>query len=391
MNKSYPPVRLITDTAELREFCGALADAAYVTVDTEFVREKTYWPQLCLIQMAGPSAAACIDPLADGLDLEPVRGLFANPKVLKVFHAARQDLEIFCLLFGTLPAPLFDTQIAAMVCGFGESVGYETLAQKIVGEKLDKTMRFTDWARRPLSDRQLAYALADVTHLRDIYASLSEDLAKSGREDWLKEEMAVLSDPETYRNDPDSAWLRLKPRSRNGRFLMVLKALAAWREREAQARNMPRQRVVRDDALLEIAANLPRNRDELGRSRALSKGVAEGKFGAALLETVESALAQPRSAWPQLADRDQANRATGPAADLLKVLLKKVCEDQGVAQKLVASTADIEILAADPAADIPALRGWRRKLYGEQALRLLRGELALKIAGSDQTVETVDL
>ena len=265
---------VITDTATLADFCRRLSAEAFVTVDTEFMRDRTYWPDLCLVQLAGSEAAAAVDPMADGISLEPLFELLANPQVLKVFHAARQDLEIFYQLAGRLPAPLFDSQVAAMVCGFGDAVSYETLASRLAGARIDKSFRFTDWSKRPLSDRQLTYALGDVTHLRAIYQKLSKRLHSTGRERWVDEEMAVLTDPATYRLDPETAWVRLKPRSGSPKFLNVLKAVAAWRETEAQRRNLPRNRLVRDEALLEIAAQAPSTVAELARTRSLSRGTA---------------------------------------------------------------------------------------------------------------------
>src|SRR5271168_31102 len=299
------PMTVITDSSTLADFCGRLNTEVFVTVDTEFMRDRTYWPDLCLVQIAGTEAAAAIDPMAEGIDLAPMFELLANPQVLKVFHAARQDLEIFFLQGGRLPAPIFDSQVAAMVCGFGDSVSYETLAARLAGARIDKSFRFTDWSKRPLSDRQLTYALGDVTHLRLIYEKLSKRLHASGRERWVDEEMAVLTDPATYRLDPETAWMRLKPRSGSPKFLNVLKAVAAWRETEAQRRNLPRNRLVRDEALLEIAAQAPGNVADLSRTRTLSRGTAEGVVGEALLAAVARGLATPLDQAPKLADRPE--------------------------------------------------------------------------------------
>ncbi len=351
---------LIADTASLAAFCQRLQGLPYITVDTEFVREKTYWPQLCLVQVAGPDEAAAIDPLAPDMDLTPLFELMADTKLLKVFHAARQDVEIFHHLSGAIPTPLFDTQVAAMVCGFGDAVSYETLAAQLAHARIDKSLRFTDWAQRPLTDRQLHYALSDVTHLRPAYEKLQKRLDRDGRSDWLIQEMAILTDPKTYCTEPDQSWHRLKPRSSSPRFLMVLKELAAWREREAQERDLPRQRVIRDEALMEIAAHAPTGIDDLARTRGLSKGIAEGRHGAALLEAVAKALATPEAEWPQPAERNELPRGLGPVIDLLKVLLKLKCDQHDVAQKLIASSADIEAIAADDNAKVPALQGWRR-------------------------------
>lgn len=372
---------LLTDKEAVAAFCRRLGQAGFVTVDTEFIRERTFWPQLCLIQMAGDSEAAAIDALAPGMDLEPVFELMKDPGVLKVFHAARQDVEIFHHLGGEIPAPLFDTQVAGMVCGFGESVSYETLVSQITKKQIDKSSRFTDWARRPLSKRQIDYALSDVIHLRPIYEELSRRLEKNGRAHWLQEEMAVLTDPATYRMDPREAWRRLKTRSHSRRHLAVLREVAAWREREAQARDLPRNRVIRDEALLEIAAHTPRTTADLARARSVSKGLAEGRMGQGILKAVEAGLSVPETELPRLPPKVELPPGLRPVVELLKVLLKMKCERHGVAQKLVATSEDLERIAADDNADVPALQGWRREVFGEDALSLKHGKLALSVKG----------
>ncbi|KZD09664.1 ribonuclease D [Oceanibaculum pacificum] len=372
---------LIQDSKSLADFCESLAKAEYVTVDTEFMREKTYYPQLCLVQLAGPDAAAAIDPLALGMDLKPLFALMANPAVLKVFHAARQDIEIFYFLGNVIPAPLFDTQVAAMVCGFGDSVGYETLASRLANARIDKSFRFSDWAGRPLSDKQLDYALADVTHLRIVYEKLAQMLEKNGRAHWLTEEMAVLTAASTYDADPMDSWRRLKPRTNSTKFLAVLREIAAWRELEARKRDLPRNRFLRDEALLEIAAREPKNADELGKIRALSKGFAEGAMGKQLLDAVKRGTEVPKEDRPQLPERVELPAGRGPIVELMKVLLKLRCEENGVAQKLVANTGDLEAIAADDKADVPALQGWRREMFGDDALDLKQGRLALTADG----------
>jgi ribonuclease D len=382
---------VIADSAALAAFCHRLSDTPYITVDTEFLREKTYWPQLCLVQIAGPEEAHAIDPLAPGIDLTPMFELLANPKVLKVFHAARQDVEIFLHLSGAVPTPLFDTQVAAMVCGFGDAVGYETLATQLARARIDKSMRFTDWAQRPLTERQLHYALSDVTHLRVAYEKIIKRLEKNGRLSWLDEEMAALSDPATYRTDPWEAWRRLKPRSTSPRFLATLRELAAWREREAQERDLPRQRVVRDEALTEIAAHAPTTVTELARTRGLGKSVAEGRIGAAILDAVARAATLAEGDCPLPPDRVDLPRGLGPVVDLLKVLLKMKCDQHDVAQKLVASSADIDMIAADDNADVPALHGWRRQLFGEDALKLKHGQVALALAANGKSLRLLPL
>ena len=381
-----------SDTARLAAFCKSLAGASFVTVDTEFMREKTYWPILCLVQVAGPDDARVIDALAPGIDLGPLFALFDDTSMLKVFHAARQDLEIFYHLAGRLPAPVFDTQVAAMVCGFGDSVGYETLIAKLTKARVDKSSRFTDWTLRPLRERQIAYALSDVTHLREAYGKLKKKLAANGREGWLDEEMAVLTAPETYAMDPDLAFRRIKARGANARFLAVLREVAAWREREAQRRDLPRQRVLRDEALVEIAHHTPSTVAELARTRGLGRGLAEREAGAALLEAVGRGVAVPEKDRPiPTARADTAlPRGLGPVSDLLKVLLKMTCEESGVARKLVASSADLELIAAfGGEAKVPALNGWRRQVFGDAALKLRAGETALAAAGNRLTTVPV--
>jgi ribonuclease D len=374
-------VKLITDSGELAEFCARLSAAEFVTVDTEFMRERTYWPRLCLVQLAGADEYAGIDPLAPGIELEPLLRLMNDGRVLKVFHAARQDLEIFFNLTGRVPAPLFDTQVAAMVCGFGESASYETLVAQLARAQIDKSMRFTDWAARPLTERQINYALADVTHLRTVYLALAKKLMANGRAQWLEEEMAVLLDPITYRTDPDEAWRRLRPRSARPKVLAVLREVAAWREREAQRRDIPRVRILRDEALLEIAVNAPTKAETLARTRGLSQGFAEGRLGQDLLEAVKRGLEMPEERIPQLPPSPVSPPGIGPIVELLKVLLKLKCEEHHVAPKLVASSADLDRVAASDDADVPALHGWRREIFGNDALSLKHGRIALSMRG----------
>jgi ribonuclease D len=372
---------LIDTSDALAAFCRRQAQAPYITVDTEFIRDKTYFPQLCLVQIAGPDEAAALDPLAPGIDLTPLLELMATPTLLKVFHAARQDIEIFVNLAGAVPAPLFDTQVAAMVCGFGDSVSYETLAGKLAGAHIDKSSRFTDWAQRPLSERQLRYALTDVVPLRTVYEKLEARLAKSGRSSWLAEEMGTLTDPATYRQDPAEAWRRFKVRSNNRKLLALVRELAAWRETAAQQRNLPRNRLLRDESLLEIAAHAPATVAELARTRGLGKNFAEGKLGAEILAAVTRVLATPESQYPVPPPRHEPPPGLGPLVDLLRVLLKLRCEENDVAQKLVADTEDLEKIAADDDAPVRALQGWRGELFGKDALDLKRGRLALTAAG----------
>jgi len=375
------PVPLIADSAALAAFCGRLAEAPFVTIDTEFLRDKTYWPILCLVQLAGPNEAAAIDALAEGLDLTPLFELLQNPDVVKVFHAARQDVEIFVRLTGKVPSPIVDTQVVAMVCGFGDSASYETLASKLAGARIDKSSRFTDWSHRPLTEKQLAYALSDVTHLRTVYEKLHQRVEKSGRGHWVADEIAVLTDPKTYRVDPENAWIRLKARSDKPRFLAVLKEVAAWREREAQSRDLPRNRVVKDETILEIAAHPPRDAETLGRCRGLSRGFAEGKMGDGILAAVARGLEMPENEIPRLAAKADIPQGLGPIIELLRVLLKLRCDENEVAQKLIANAGDLESIAADDNANVPALDGWRREIFGADALKLKHGKLALTAAG----------
>ena len=372
---------VIANSADLAAFCERQAAADFLAVDTEFLRDTTYWPKLCLVQIAGPNEAAAIDTLAEGIDLEPLGRLLARADTLKVFHSARQDLEIFFYLFGSLPTPIFDTQVAAMVCGFGESVSYDRLVSQLVGKSLDKVSRFADWSHRPLTQRQLDYALGDVIYLRPIYEQLRVKLDDSGRGSWLAEEMSVLTDPDTYRLEPQEAWRRLKSRSTDRRFLSVLKELAAWRELEAQRRDVPRNRIIRDEQLLDIAAHTPDSPKALARTRGLNREFAQGRVGRAILAAVKDGLDRPAPQRPDPPPRPERISGLGPVVDLLKVLLKAKCEDHGVAQKLVASVADLEQIAADDGAKVPALNGWRRDIFGAEALRLKRGELALTIRG----------
>lgn len=372
---------LISDNARLAEFCSRLARETFIAVDTEFIREKTYYPQLCLIQLAGEKEARAVDALAPGIDLAPVYDLMRNERIVKVFHAARQDIEIFMLKTGAVPAPLFDTQVAAMVAGFGEQAGYETLVQALARAGIDKSARFTDWALRPLTEKQINYALSDVTHLRTVYAKLKDRLDRSGRLSWVESEMSVLTDPATYRADPREAWRRLRVRSPKPRFLAVLRELAAWRELAAQARDIPRQRMLRDEALVEIAAHLPKTPDELARTRGLSDGLARGRIGAEILSAVAKGMAVPESEAPRPADRADLPRTNGAIADLLRVLLKMRAEEHNVAARLIASGEELDRLAGEDAPDVPALKGWRREIFGDDALALKQGRIALVVRG----------
>lgn len=372
-------MELITTQKELESVVAELAKADFVTVDTEFIRETTFWPELCLIQMAAPGVTALVDPLSPALDLKPFFQLMANEAVTKVFHAARQDIEIIFHLGGLIPHPVFDTQIAAMVCGFGDSVSYDQLVQKITGAHIDKSSRFTDWRHRPLSEKQLSYALADVTHLIDVYVHLKAELEREGRAHWLNEEMEILTARETYDPHPEDAWKRLKMRLRKPQELAIVQAVAAWREREARERNVPRGRVLKDDAIYEIAQQQPRDAAALARLRTTPKGWERSSTAASLLAIVNAALEIPKEQMPKLPRPQQVPEGSSAAAELLKVLLRLIAEKEGVAAKVLASGDDIDRIAAEgEAADVGALHGWRREVFGEQALRLVRGELALR-------------
>ena len=371
----------IADTNSLTAFCEKQKNAAFVTVDTEFVREKTYYPILCLVQVAGPDDAVVIDAMASDIDLSPLDELFKNTNVVKVLHASRQDNEIFFNLFGSVPKPIFDTQIAAMVCGFGDQVAYGTLIAKLVGVQLEKTSRLADWSRRPLTQKQLAYALSDVTHLRVAYEKLAAELETSGRTHWLDSEMDILTDPDTYRMDPREAWRRIKSRTTNPKFLSVLREVAAWREAEAQRRDIPRNRLLRDDSLLDIAAHTPKTSQALTRTRGMPRGFAEGRMADGLLDAIETGVATKPEDQPQVPKRDRLPNGLGPLTDLLKTLLKLRCEEEKVAPKLIASADDLERIAASDNADVPALSGWRREVFGEQALALKQGKLGLTAEG----------
>ncbi|MDV7340561.1 ribonuclease D [Terasakiella sp. A23] len=383
-------MELITDTETLTAFCDRLSTESFVTVDTEFLREKTYWPKLCLVQLGGTDEALCVDVLAPGIDLAPLYDLMANENVLKVFHAARQDVEIFVKLTGKTPVPMFDTQVAAMVCGFGESVGYETLVNNICKKTLDKGSRFTDWSKRPLTERQITYALGDVTHLRVIYERLKDKLEKNDRAFWLDEEMTALTSASTYIVDPQMSWKRLKARTKSSKVLAVLREVAAWREEEAQRKDMPRNRVIRDDAIIEIAHHTPKDAHALERVRGMNKSLAQGRYGTEILAAIKRALAMDPSEYPQPPAKKDLPKGLGPVMDLLKVLLKFNCEHNDVAQKLVANASDLEQLAAyGGQADVPCLKGWRRDLFGNDAIKLKEGKLALAVTGKN--IKVIDL
>ncbi|SEF93119.1 ribonuclease D [Thalassococcus halodurans] len=385
-------MKIITRTDDLASFCHRAKNHPYITVDTEFLRERTYYSKLCLVQVAYPGddddSAVLIDPLADGLSLDPLMELFKDTDVVKVFHAARQDLEIFYIDHGVIPEPLFDTQVAAMVCGFGEQVGYETLVKRIAKSSLDKSSRFTDWSRRPLTDAQQKYALADVTHLRQIYEYLNKKLKSSKRDRWVQEELAILTDPETYITRPDQAWRRIKTRTNSTRFLGIVRELARFREDYAQKRNIPRNRVFKDDALVELASTKPQNMEDLGRSRLLLREARKGDIADGILAAVKAGLDCPKDKLPEVKnDRDKLN--VNPAlADLLRVLLKAKTESSGVASKLIAPASDLDAIAAGMR-NVPALSGWRYEVFGEDALKLCKGEIALGANGS--SVEVIEL
>ena len=374
-------MNLITRTEELAEVCARLGSAEFVAVDTEFMREQTFWPRLCLIQMAGGGTEALVDSLRPGMDLTPFFELMVNERVLKVFHSARQDVEIVHHLARVIPHPIFDTQVAAMVCGFGEAVSYSMLVKRLLNRNLDKTSRFTDWSRRPLSERQLTYALGDVLYLRDLYPKLRSQLDKSERASWLNEEMGVLTDPATYELHPEQAWRRLKMRVKTPKALAVLIELAAWREREAQAQDVPRSRILKDEALYDIASQAPRTVDDLGSLRTLHNGFARSMRGRAVLDAVSRGLERDPQSIPPIERGEPMPPEAQAVVDLLRVLLKATAGKHGVAPKLIATSEELEEIARSDDEEVPVLRGWRRKLFGDDALALKRGELSLAIEG----------
>lgn len=373
--------RLITQAAELAALCERLRQEPFVTVDTEFMRERTYWPELCVVQLAGAHEVAVVDAEAPDMDLAPLGDLLADPAVVKVFHAARQDVEIFLLKFGAVPTPMFDTQIAAMVAGFGDQASYDSLVRALAGASIDKAHRFSDWSARPLSKAQIEYAAGDVTHLRQVYLRLREKLLAEGRLDWVAQEMDALLEPSTYITEPNEAWERLKPKTNNRRFLGVLRGAAAWREAEAQRINIPRGRLVKDETLLEVAATAPETADQLARARGISEGFARGKSGASLLAAIAEAKALPEGELPQPLEARRGAGASPALVALLKVLLAASAEAHHVAPKLLADTEDLDRLASESEPDIRALSGWRREVFGEDALALKTGKLALGVAG----------
>jgi ribonuclease D len=381
---------LITTTDALAAACSRLSQHPFVTVDTEFLRETTYYPKLCLIQMASTEDAVLVDPLADGIDLAPFMALMADRNVVKVFHSARQDLEIVWNLGGIVPEPLFDSQVAAMVCGYGDSVSYEQLVNDLAKAKVDKSSRFTDWSRRPLTDAQLTYALSDVTHLVLVYEALMEQLRANGRLAWLGEEMAVLTSPETYKADPENAWRRLSGRLRKPREIAILMEVAAWREREAQSRDVPRGRILKDDALVDIAVTAPRDVEALGRMRSIPNGFERSRTGGEILAAVQRGLTRDPKTVP-VPERSRRSASASAVVELLKVLLKAVAENEGVAPKIIATVDDLEAIAEDDAAEVPSLRGWRRELFGDKALALKGGHLGIAMDRGRVVVRTISV
>lgn len=390
------PPQPVTTTDALAAFCERAQSCDFVTLDTEFMRETTYWPRLCVVQLGlggsdGHDDAIAIDAMADGLDLEPLWDLLRDTSVLKVLHAARQDMEIFWHLMGEFPTPVFDTQVAATVCGFGEQAGYETLVTKLAKASVDKSSRFTDWSLRPLTEKQLRYALADVTHLRVVYAKLLTLLERNGRAAWVADEMAGLTDPNTYTWDPERSYLRIKMRNQTRRGLAVMKELAAWREREAQRKDIPRGRMLRDEALVEIASNRPKDSKALARTRGLSDKAATGPMGQAILDAIRAGEAVPDAECPEPRAKNDLPRGIGPVADLLKVLLKMRAEDADVAPRLIASSDDIDRIAAFGAkADVPALSGWRAEMFGNDALNLRDGKIGLGCRGKKLDIVEIE-
>ncbi|WP_119307602.1 ribonuclease D [Cohaesibacter haloalkalitolerans] len=374
-------MKTITTTAELADACTKCAKHPYVTVDTEFLRETTYWPKLCLIQMAVPDDAFLIDPMAEGLDLAPFFALMADESVIKVFHAGRQDIEIIYHLGKLIPSPMFDTQVAAMVCGFGDSISYDQLVQRLTGNRIDKSHRYTDWSRRPLTEKQLTYALADVTHLRDVYHALSDNLKEQNRCEWVQEEMEILTSPDTYYTAPIDAWKRMKLRIRKPREFVALKMLAAWRESEAQSRDVPRNRILKDEAIFELAVHQPQTPEALTALRSISKGYERSKTGQDLLQLMHEISEIPTTDLPEVPKGKNQPEGSGAAVDLMKVLLKLISEQHGVAAKIIATVDDLEKIACDDDAEVTAMKGWRREMFGQYAIKIKKGEIALRLEG----------
>jgi ribonuclease D len=383
-------MKIISSTAELAAACTAFAAHDYVTVDTEFLRETTYWPKLCLIQIAGPDDAVIVDPLAKDIDLAPFFELMGNEDVTKVFHAGRQDVEIIYHLGKLIPHPMFDSQVAAMVCGFGDSISYDQLVFRLTGNRIDKSSRFTDWSRRPLTDKQLNYALADVTHLRDVYHALRANLEEQNRSHWVAEEMEILTSPDTYYTEPHAAWKRMKLRIRKPREFAALQMLAQRREQEAQGRNVPRSRILKDDAIFELAMQQPKDANALSALRSISKGYERSKAGQELLDIMRQVDAIPKDDLPVLPKGKNQPEGSGAAVDLMKVLLKLTSEKHGVAAKVLATVDDLDKIASDDNADVPALKGWRHELFGQYALKIKTGEIAMRLEGKRVTIIEVD-
>lgn len=381
------PLAVITKTADLATLCEQLGQLEFVATDTEFMRESTYWPNLCLIQMAAPGIAAIVDPLAPGIELRPFYDLMANRRVTKVFHAARQDIEIIYHAARLIPEPLFDTQVAAMVCGFGESVSYSALVKQITGKNHDKTSRYTDWSSRPLSERQLSYAIGDVTHLREVYLKLRRQLDEAGRGHWLGDEMAVLANPSTYETNPEEAWKRLKLRVRTPQAQAIVMEVAAWRERQAQSMNVPRSRILKDEAIFDLAAQAPRSVAELAKLRSFNDSVSKSQRGRDLIEVISLALTRQTADMPAITHHQPLPASASAVVDLLRVLLKAVAGKHGVAARLIATSDDLEKIALGKDADIAALNGWRRELFGEAAVALRNGKLALALKDGEVVVQ----
>lgn len=377
---------VITSTDQLALFCNSLSQSPFVTVDTEFLRERTYYPKLCLIQLGSPDKnAVAIDPLAEHIDISPLFELLANKNITKVFHAARQDLEIFFNLTGTIVEPIFDTQVAAMVCGYGDSIGYDNLVYAVTGQRLDKSSQYTDWSHRPLSEKQLRYALGDVTYLCDVYLHLSAEIEMRERTTWLDEERSILANPATYQNNPYDSWRRIKIRSPKSKSLAVLRELAAWRENQAQQRDIPKTWILKDETLADMAAQAPRTKEQLKKIRNLSKDLADGRVGDMLIACINKALESPKETWPSVEKKEPLPPSIVATVDILKMLLRIQSSEHGVASKLIASQEDLEAIALGSDVNIPALNGWRREIFGEEALALKKGELAIGLQGDKIT------
>ncbi len=381
-------MNLITQTTDLEIALATLRTSDFITVDTEFIRETTFWPQLCLIQLASPDTTVLIDPISQDIDLQPFFDLMVDKKVVKVFHAARQDIETIYHIGGIIPSPLFDTQIAGSICGFGDSISYDQIVQRCTGHQLDKSSRFTDWSYRPLSEKQLLYALADVTYLRDIYLLLKKQLEKNKRIHWMDDEIAILLSPKTYDLPENEAWKKVKGKVKKPRELAVLQKIAAWRERKARKYNIPRRHIMKDECLIEIATQQPKDESSLKRLRSLSKNWDKFSIAQTLIKAIHEGLEADLAILPALPKHKPLNDTTTAAIDLLKVLLKLVANENNIAPKIIASSNDLEKIANGCIKkNIPAMNGWRYEIFGQKAEQMLKGQIGFYFSNGEISIK----